>query len=260
MRVKRVGREVGNGHVLNYWQSAPYLLSFLDGYQLDRNLERAVDKSDTEEILGGLLEAARGSFVDPADIERYKAIDPANARLRSLLTDMVDTELWRCLWLPPSNASYQPSGVYESTVGMTKRLIFSAWDLVPRVISALVSYEVERLAFLGENQQTQNTPEARERRRPLLRFSRTDGRLSGMPVLGLIYPSSRLAELGDLRESEGALPTRDEALRRVQDRIEEALQRLPAYGASAGAEDEAWYWAAPILLDLQGEGGEQALR
>ena len=259
VRVKRVGREIGNGQVLNYWKSAPYLLSFLEGYQLDRNLEQAVDAPATGEMLGGLLDAARASFVDPADIERYKVVDPANARLRSLLTDMVDTELWRCLWLPPSNASYQPCGVYESTVGMTKRLVFSAWGVVPRVISALVSYEVERLAFTGEDRQVQNTPEARERRRPLLRFSRSDGRLAGMPVLGLIYPSSRLAELGDLREREGALLTRDEAIGRVQERIEEALQRLPAYAASAGAEDESWYWAAPILLDLQGKGSEQAL-
>ena len=42
-----------------------------------------------------------------------------------------------------------------------------------------------------------NTPEARMRRRPLLRFARSDGRLTGMAVFSLIYPSVALAEMVD---------------------------------------------------------------
>ena len=35
----------------------------------------------------------------------------------------------------------------------TKRLIFSGWALVPKVVSALVSFEAERRAFAGRSHQ-----------------------------------------------------------------------------------------------------------
>ena len=43
----------------------------------------------------------------------------------------------------------------------------------------------------------ENSPEARRRRSPLLRFARSKGRLTGMPVLALLYPSTTLAEIAD---------------------------------------------------------------
>ena len=35
------------------------------------------------------------------------------------------------------------------------------------------------------------------KRRPLLRFARSDGRLTGLALLALLYPAVALAEVGD---------------------------------------------------------------
>ena len=165
--VQRLARELDHPQVLEFWKSAPYLLSFLEGYQLDRRLEEAVARRRQDEHVIELVEAAQVSIVEPADVERYEQLDPANARLRALLFDVVDSGLWQCLWLPPAHTTYRPTGAFDGAAGATKRLVFSSWAVVPRVISALVSYEVERRAFLTEDPETQNTAATRERRRPL---------------------------------------------------------------------------------------------
>ena len=46
-----------------------------------------------------------------------------------------------------------------------------------------------------------NTPEERKKRRPLLRFAYSNKRLTGMPVLGILYPSPSLVELAALSRS-----------------------------------------------------------
>ena len=248
--------ELGAGNVLEYWKSAPYLLSFSDGYELDRKLEPAVERGASDRI-EELLLAARGSFLDPEDVQAYRRLDPANARMRALLADLVDSGLWRCLWIPPTCPSYEPSGAYAEARGATKRLVFSSWRVVPRSISALLSYEVERLASLGEDPAAMNTAEARERRRPLLRFSISQGRLPGMPLLGLLYPSSVLAECGDPRsraQNAGQRLDRAALLGRIEADVCELLNPLLQDAPDTGPNDESWYWAAPILLDLAGEG------
>ena len=249
-----LARKLGAKNVLEVWKSAAYLLSFSEDYELDKRMTRACP-CGANETIGELLRAAGGVFINPEEVEDYAAVDPANARLRALLHDVVDSGLWRCLWIPPSCPSYEPSGAYAEAEGATKRLVFSAWKVVPRMISALVSYEVERRAFLGEDPEAMNTPEARERRRPLLRFARADGRLTGMSVLVLLYPSSVLAELGDPRRhgaSDGSRLGRDELLAAVQHEVRERLRPLVQGAPGEGPVDVSWYWAAPILLDLAG--------
>ena len=57
----------------------------------------------------------------------------------------------------------------------TKRLVFSAWWVVPQVIATLVSYEAERRMVRTSGRARRNTSEARRRVRPLLRFQRELG-------------------------------------------------------------------------------------
>jgi hypothetical protein len=61
----------------------------------------------------------------------------------------------------------------------------------------LLSYEVERAAISSLDPDAENTAEDRRRRRGLLRLTRAEGRLTGMPVLALLYPSPTLAAIGD---------------------------------------------------------------
>ncbi len=101
-----------------------------------------------------------------------------------------------------------------------------------------------------------NTAEARKKRRPLLRFAFGKGRPTGMPVLGLIYPCRFLAEHFDPQSYHRnasrteQLPT----LSDLRDQAEEGIravvtEALVAARGKPGPVDEAWYWAAPIMLD-----------
>jgi len=107
---------------------------------------------------------------------------------------MLDCEAWRLLWIPPAWPYYKPEGEFArpGAQNLTKRLIFSSWQVVPKVVAALLTYEAERrmLGVSPEGEAGGQGPEARKKRRGLLRFSESKGRLTGMAVLGLMYPSS----------------------------------------------------------------------
>ena len=75
-----------------------------------------------------------------------------------------------------------------------------------------------------------------------------------MPVLGMLYPSPALARFADPRElgGLGGVPaSREEIVARAEAAIAGELRQVTAGAPTAGPEDEAWYWAAPILLDLR---------
>ena len=54
--------------------------------------------------------------------------------------------MWRLLWMPPSLGYYALDGPFAAPelASVTKRLVFSAWHMVPRAVASLVSYEAER--------------------------------------------------------------------------------------------------------------------
>src|SRR5262249_16856545 len=138
-------------------------------------------------------------LLDWGEAESYRKIDPENARLRSLISEMLDTGAWRLLWIPPSLPYYELSAPFDSEQlkGLRKRLVFSAWTAAPKAVAALTSYEAER-RMLGRSTSRTTYSEARVRLKPLLRFSRSGSRaLPGLPVLALMYPSSSLARLAD---------------------------------------------------------------
>ena len=81
-----------------------------------------------------------------------------------------------------------------------------------------------------------------------------EGRLTGMPVLGILYPSITLVRAGDplaaAREF-GEVPDIGAVRSSVERKLSPALDRITRKHVRAtGCDDEAWYWAAPILLDL----------
>jgi hypothetical protein len=132
--------------------------------------------------------------------------------------------------------------------------VFSAWHVVPKVVSSLLSYEVERRMVRLFVDEAVNTVEDRAKRGNLLRFTRRDGRLTGLPVLGIMYPSVTLAELGDPLHYCSQAPTEtrpdiNKLLETVEAEIARRLSAIVDDEASDGPPDETWYWAAPILLD-----------
>lgn len=246
---------VGQGDPLEYWKSAPYLLNFMDGYELKQALARTAAQPARAREVAAVLARTRGLLLPTEEMKRYARVDPGNGRLRHLAGDTIGRGAWRLLWLPPSMPYVQPGAPFDAPdlSGFTKRLVFSAWRVVPKAIACLLSYEAERRAFEGHEPEAENTPEARERRRPLLRIARSRGRLVGMSLMGLLYPSLVLAQEADplvLLRERGTPPAPDEAVAWVKGRLAARLSQITAGAPTEGPEDESWYWAAPALLDM----------
>lgn len=266
LAVQAVARAVDQPDCIEYWKSAPYALSFLDeGYKLKSEIRAALEVGEGRMKVARALSISPGSALPWDKIEGYDEVGGGNPRMRALLRDYVDVGAYRLLWIPPSMPYYALGGAFaaEPLQRMTKRLVFSSWRVVPRAIAALVSYDVERRIWTDPK--ASYTPEFRERQRPLLRFGRaTEGRLTGMPVLALLYPSLYLAEACDPARlsrdlaSEKApidgsvgvrsIPASD-VLQLARGQIALAVERHLPQARSDGPEDERWYWAAPLLLD-----------
>lgn len=253
-----VSRRLGTGDALEYWKSAPYLLNFMESYKLKKSFREALANTELAAELAHMLRAGEG-LLSMDQIEAYQRIDPGNARLRGLMHDTVDSEAWRLLWMPPSLPYYRPGPPFddERAAQLTKRLVFSAWWMVPQVIATLVSYEAERRMVRAAGRSWRNTPEARKRHRPLLRIQRVGDRVSGMPLFALMYPSPALASLVDPLQLAASLggaltvPDREAIIAAAERRLALAVRPLISGRPSDGVVDERWYWAAPLLLDAQ---------
>ena len=201
VELQAIARELGMPNTIEYWKSSSYLLNFMEDYKLKRNFHDAIDHGDNKGVLASGLEKARHLLLSWQEIERYQALDPRNARLRGLIKQVIDSNMWQLLWLPPALSYYDLDGPFRnhSQARLTKRLIFSSWRVVPKVVSTILSYEAERKAVKLFQPRAQNTERARERRNSmvLLRIAISKGRLTGMPVLALMYPSITLAQRYD---------------------------------------------------------------
>ncbi len=254
LALEKIGREVRQPRVLEYWKSAPYLLSFMDHYQLKKKVMARLDMSPDNGLTKLLTDSGRVSL-SWEEVEAYAQLDPANARLRSLLEWMERGQAWRLLWLPPALPYYAESGPWRTAREhqLSKRLIFSTWQVVPKAVAGVVSYDVERRIFPRFDESIRNTSKQRRKRRPLLRFAYSQERqgLTGMPVLAILYPSPTLAELGDPIPVPEDGATLADAVARARERLEPLLARVTEPYLGAVHEDESWYWVAPILLDLE---------
>ncbi len=246
-----VARQIDRHDVFEYWRSSPYPLNLMEqhNYQIRAKFQNAAERKDP--AVTAVLESAQG-LLDWDDIQAYRHVDPGNAKMRGLSRDVLGRGTWRLAWLPPSLPYYQPVGAYADPElrSFTKRLIFSAWTVVPKAIAVLMSYEAERLAVSAAGLADRGYEHATT---PPLQFRVADNRAANMPVLALLYPSLTLAREGDSLEIArllgGELPVgRDALMELVRDRMRVLLGDLPQ-GSRPGAPDPRWYWAAPFLLD-----------
>ena len=256
----RVARVIGHPDIVEYWKSAPYPLNFMDDYVFNRDFEQAARKREDARLKRGGLESER--VVD------FGEIDLGNPRLRALAADTVDRDLWKLLWLPPSMPYYRagpPFAQFAGTSPPTKRLVFSAWGVVPKAISLLLSYEAERrMVALGEEPR-RNTAEDRKAVSQPLRIAKNSERTAAgtMTTFALMVPSIALARLvdplGSLRDSDGEPPTAQGALQQVRSVLRGHLRELTRGAETAGAEDAAWYAAVPLLLEADRVGADRVI-
>lgn len=245
-----VARAIGGNDVFEYWRSTPYPLNLMErnSYQIRTRFQAAAEANQPDVVAA--LADAKG-LLDWESIRAYRAVDPGNAKMRWLFHDVLDDSAWRLAWLPSSLPYYDPAGVYADPAAstFTKRLIFSAWAVVPKAVAVMVSYEAERRAV-----DAAGTPRAYDDRplTPPLQFRMNGDRVAGMPALALLYPCVTLARDGDplaIARAAGRMPGgRDLTLDTVRTQVQQRLDTLPA-GAEGGPPDQRWYWAAPFLLD-----------
>ncbi len=253
--VDKVARALKVSDTVEYWKSSPYLLNFMKGYELKRVLSQELDRPSKELI--EILNRGGEQLLRRKQFDRYQELNPANARLRSLLLDTVASGQWKLLWIPPSLPYWTPQDAYADLASTTKTLVFSAWQVVPDAIASLCSYEAERLMLAADPDRPRYTALTRERK-PLLRFSsNSQERLSGLPVFALVYPCVTLArEIDPLAISielgKQGLPSLEDVRRVVRKKIEQILRNIGCWSERAeGREDQRWYWAATAMLDAR---------
>ena len=257
--VQRIARAVGHGDTLEFWKSAPYLPNLMDshgGYQLKRDLEATLEAGgENARELEAALESCEETLLDRDNLRGYRAIDPGNPRLRSLQEELWQADAWQMLWLAPCLPYYGLGGPFGTEAGsrLTKRLVFSSWQVVPKAISLLLSYAAERQMTLSRQRRARNTERARKTRAGLLRLTLAGDEPQGMQTLALMYPSFALAETLDpatLAAEHGAPLSGDEARELAEERLAGSVAEVIGDAAELpGPEDDRWYWATPFLLD-----------
>ncbi|MCF8109610.1 MAG: helicase [Desulfohalobiaceae bacterium] len=256
--LQRISQLLDAGDMTEYWKSAPYLLNFMEQYKLKQQFEKVLDQGDPSLVKA--FAANNGEQLHWERIQRYEALSPANAKLRTLLKQTLDQGTWKMLWMPPALPYYQLTGPFENQSHCTKTLIFSCWKVVPKAVASMFSYLAEQRIFQTAGTDFAYRPSSGRRGSRLLEFSKRNERLTGMPVLGLVYPSFSLARLGDpvslAGEHENGGLSLKSLLKRVKTKLEPYVERIvEKMGAVSGETgqgqraDEAWYWAAPLLLD-----------
>ena len=250
--------------MVEFSKSAPYPLSFLDGYKVREDLKEFKNDLHSELI------ASKSAWLNLDKIQHYKKIDYPNSRMRLLHDEAFKHKMELKLWLAPSTPYYRiRSRAYGDDATNSKILVFSKWKMVPRAISSLTSYEAERRT-IG------NLPNAKEikynpgktaggknrARKPTPRLSlkKKEGRANSMSVFALVYPSIYLAKSINLQENillEDPLNA-TALIDKLAIKIKADFKRknLSSFTQKDGLS-KRWYWAAPILLDTYFHGDSQ---
>lgn len=256
---QRLARLAKHPDILEYWKAAPWLLNFMDEYKYFTKFHDLLDEDAGESMLLSLVEASPNALLDCQHVDSLAELDPAHGRLRWLISHTLDAGLWSLLWLPPTLGYYRLGDAFEriAKTSLSKTLIFSAWRVVPRVIAAVLSHNAERRVFAAAEGGGDNLTGIQDRLGDLLRVARRDGAVAGMTTLAILYPCGWMAAecdpmaLGSALQKEGSEPpTLEAVLAEAERRIAPTLERVTRGAPSRTAPDESWYWAAPLLIDL----------
>lgn len=247
----------------DYVKSCPYLLSFMRDYKLKRDIETYF-KNHPDEVWKLNRETF---FIKKKALAEYERIACNNARLENVMGRSLEKGAELLLWVPPSKSYYTPTYPFANVQNFTKTLIFSSWEMVPRMVASLLSYEVERktIAPLAKkegkgigyfvNDLDDDTEESNKRRYPLpkLNFALKDGEPAAMSLFCLIYPSKFLADCYDPIDCLNRGMSLKEITQEIKQKIADKLVKYEV--PEDGAEDKSWYYVAPLLFD----GGEYCL-
>ncbi len=232
---------VGDRDPMPFWKSAPYLVHFMRGYKFNDQLEETLERSPSR--VASVLQAHRQSFLSVEALQQWSEIDPAHPKMRDMVSDQLDRGVWRLLWMPPTLPYWPLEGPFRDKAGLTKTLMFSAWNVVPDVVSALLSYEAERRMTGGR---IPEYLEPAKQQVPLLRLTQSAARIrSRHRLLLLLLPCLPLADRVHPLEA----PPGQDRHKWVREAVEALLSASGLPDPQDGPVDERWEWAAPLLLD-----------
>ena len=129
---------------VDYVKSAPYLLSFMENYQLKKQVRDFCVSHPDFSIKQ--YAAEQYMLLKKAAIHSYRPIAANNARLEHLKdTVFADGKIGSeaLLWMPPSRPFYRTGGVFDRNRDFSKVLVFSSWEMVPRIS------EIEDLGYIN---------------------------------------------------------------------------------------------------------------
>lgn len=250
---------------VEYCKSCPYPLSFLDGYQLKKNLEKALEDEDIIRH----LKNNQAAWIDLNEIKKYqplgkgkrKSIIP-NPKMQLMIEYIHKHQSWRWLWHPPTICYYDPEKIYPAQSDFSKTLIFSSWRMVPRAISTVISYEAERQAIVSYYESnkaekpdlyfTSREDNKKRRPTPILTFKKKAGTSlsAAMSLFSVLYPSKYLSELYDPEQNIYEKKSISEIIESLTEKIKNEFCRLNLQRfADEQGTSERWYWAAALLFD-----------
>lgn len=237
----------------DYVKSCPYLLSFMRNYKIKQQIEKYFSENPNQ------IDQARSKllWIDPNLVNAYQKLPATNARLEKLKEVAFEGNSELYLWVPPSKPYYELQGAYRGSQNFSKILVFSAWEMVPRIIGVMLSYEAERRTIGRLGKQARGIAEKNLRynakyRYPYhrLQFSLSGGEPQRMSLFCLLYPSVTLAALYDPIRTMNARLSVAEIERQIKNELRSRLEILKRFQkTSAGPEDTRWYYLAPMLLD-----------
>ncbi len=137
---KNPKNQLGNVSI-EYVKSSPYLLSFMNHYVVKDKIVNALQGQPTLDGRG-----VDNLLLSRYQINNYKGISPANGKLKYLHDSVFSGKVAQLLlWVPASMPYYKAGGIFESEEAkhFSKILLFSSWEMVPRMVSAMMSYYAE---------------------------------------------------------------------------------------------------------------------
>ena len=223
MELQHIMQELGLGNFpMEYIKSAPYLMSFMNYTVKDRIDDKLHGKTCaiTPKERALYISSMPTAFLKRSMINSYQKLPDTNARLAVLFDEVfrpfadkkAAPEL--LLWIPPANKYYVcgPNNIFERCEGYSKTLVFSSWEMVPRVIATLTSYESERLVndrianksieqmsyySVPDNDEPENDEDVKKKKRGKTRFLIREQREL------VSYPSIWLADKYDCKKYYG---------------------------------------------------------
>lgn len=250
VQAQQVLKEIGASFntPIDYIKSCPYIMSFMNDYQLKKKVEKYF--YDHPDEVGKIYKDSL--WIGRQKLNKYQKLPYGNARLQELVSKAIPSGAEKLLWIPPSKPYYELGGPFREFDDFTKTIVFSSWEMVPRMIAGMLSYEAERLT-VGSMSRTNDSDERYFSQDKIRRLSFTqypDGRPRRMTLLSLVYPYDSLADMYDPIDCMNRGLTERQIEKEIQYSIQSKLAAFPE-PKERSRDYTKWYYLAPMLLDKE---------